>query len=77
MPMRHVGRQVIGSGQHSRHAAQSQCFATVLSGSTTLGQQRGQAGSYGATAAQHQHRWPAVRHYYRPSDTTAPHHTTN
>jgi hypothetical protein len=49
MPMRHVDRQVAGLGQHSRPIARSEWVATVLSGSTTLGWQRGQAGSYSVT----------------------------
>jgi hypothetical protein len=68
MPTRRVGMQVAGPGQHSRPAARSQWFATVLSGSTTLGRQRGQSGSYGATAARRQCRGPPARHRYRPSD---------
>jgi hypothetical protein len=75
--MRCVGRQVAGPGQHSRPVARSQWFATVLSGSTTLGWQRGQAGSYGATATRRQHRGPPVRHRCRPSDATAPRRTTD
>jgi hypothetical protein len=75
--MRRVGRQVAGTGQHNRLAAWSQRFATVLSDSTTLGRQRGQAGSYGATAARRQRRGPHVRHRYRPSDATAPRRTTD
>jgi hypothetical protein len=51
MLMRRVRSQVTGSGQHNRPAAQSQWFATVQSGSTTLSRQRGQAVSYGVTAA--------------------------
>jgi hypothetical protein len=76
MPTRRVGRQDAWPGQHSRPAAQSQWFATVLSDSTTLGQQRGQAGDYGMTAAWRQHRGPPVKHRYRPSDATAPRRTT-
>jgi hypothetical protein len=68
---------VAGPGQHGRAIAQSQWFGTVLSGSTTLGRQRGQAGSYDATAARHQHGGPPVRHRYRPSDATVPHRTTD
>jgi hypothetical protein len=68
MPTRRVGMQVAGPGQHSRPAARSHWFATVLSGSTTLGRQRGQSGSYGATAARCQCRGPPTRHRYRPSD---------
>jgi hypothetical protein len=75
MPTRHVGRQVAGPGQHSRPAAHSQWFATLSSGSTTLGQQRGQAGSYSATVARRQHRGPPVRHHYMPSDVMAPRRT--
>jgi hypothetical protein len=44
---------------------------------TTLGRQRGQAGSYDVTAARRQHRGPPVRHHYKPSDATAPHYTTD
>jgi hypothetical protein len=77
MSMRHVGRQVAGPGQHSKPAARSQWFATVLSGSTTLGWQRGQAGSYMATAARRQRHGPPVRHRYGPSDATTPHRTTD
>jgi hypothetical protein len=51
MQTRRVDSQVAGSGQHSRPAARSQWFTTVLSGSTTLRRQRGQAGIYGAIAA--------------------------
>jgi hypothetical protein len=75
MPMRRVDRQVVGSGQHCRPAALSHLFATVLSGSTTLDRQRGQTGSYDATAARCQHRGPPVRHRYSPSDVTAPRRT--
>jgi hypothetical protein len=77
MPMRRVGRQVAGPGQYSRPAARSQWFATVLSGSTTLGQQHGQVGSYGATTARRQRHGTPVRHRHRPSDATAPCHTTD
>jgi hypothetical protein len=79
MPTRRVGmgRQLAGLGQHNRPAARSQWFATVLSGSTTLGRQRGQAGSYGVTAVRSQRRGPPIRHRYRPSDTTAPRRTTD
>jgi hypothetical protein len=77
MLTRYVGRQVAGPGQHSRLVARSQWFAIVLSGSITLGQQRSQAGSYGVTTAQHQHRGPPIRHHYRSSDATVPRHTTD
>jgi hypothetical protein len=78
-----VGRQVAGPGQHSRPAVRSQWFATVPSGLTTLGRQRGQVGSYVATAARRQRRGPPVRHHYRrrhhyrPTDATAPRRTTD
>jgi hypothetical protein len=58
-------------------AGRSQWFATVPSGSTTLGRQRGQAGSYSATATRCQCREPSVRNRYRPSDVTTPHHTAD
>jgi hypothetical protein len=70
MLARRVGRQVAGPGQHNIPTTQSQWFTTVLSGSTTLDRQYGQAGSYSATAARRQHRGPPVRHRYRPSDST-------
>jgi hypothetical protein len=44
----------------------------MLSGSTTLGRQRGQAGSYGVTVARCQRHGPLARHRYRPSDATTP-----
>jgi hypothetical protein len=68
MSTRRVVRQVAGPG-----AARSQWFATVLSGSTTLGW--GQASSYGATAARCQHSGTPVRHRYSPSDATTPRRT--
>jgi hypothetical protein len=66
--------QVAGLGQHSRLAARSQWFATVLSGSIIMGRQHSQVGSYSAIAIRRQRRGPHVRHRYRPSDTTTPHH---
>jgi hypothetical protein len=77
MPTRRVGRQVAGPDQHNRLIAQSQWFATVLSGSTTLSRHHDQAGSYSATAAWRQRRGPPVSHRYRPSDATAPRRTTD
>jgi hypothetical protein len=58
MPMRRVGSQVTGSGQHNRPAAQSQWFATVQSGSTTLSRQRDQAVSYDVIVARRQRSGP-------------------
>jgi hypothetical protein len=77
MMLRRVGRQAAGPCQHSRPAAQSQWFATVPSGSTTLSQQRGYAGSCSTTATRWHHYGPPVRHRYRPSNSTAPRRTTD
>jgi hypothetical protein len=47
-----------------RPAARSQWLATMRSGSTTLGRQHSQTGSYNATAAQRQRYGPLIRHRY-------------
>jgi hypothetical protein len=47
-----------------RPTARSLWFATVRSGSTTLGRQHNQTGSYSVTAAQRQCYEPLVRHRY-------------
>jgi hypothetical protein len=56
-----------------RPAARSQWLAIIQSGSTTLGRQLSQTGSYSATAVQCQRYGPLVRHRYsaqRRSNTT-------